>query len=312
MLIEKELRISKNYSKENYYRLNLSLSSSSAKWDNAVEILKDRINGRYFEPIEKLTTVDSVENGFLIMSVLCLLVDTFMQFENGFANSKDDTGNKYISFMRDSLKFAPLKAERFYYDIRNGLLHSAETKNGAYLIPYNFSSYPDNYFDFVDVNDSEAIRIDKVKRRHVLVVSVPGMYKVLRDYFEKYCDTLLNPIDGKGKELRKNFILKMDFITLNDEDINNDFKNWAILFQNVGERLFLDGSPFWYEKDYTKSALLVKSHERPVIEIPFLDIKKFLNGRLDVRNLKYIRCITKSCRPKVLQSTQIRQRNIDR
>ena len=312
MLIEKELRISKNYSKENYYRLNLSLSSSSAKWDNAVEILKDRINGRYFEPIEKLTTVDSVENGFLIMSVLCLLVDTFMQFENGFANSKDDTGNKYISFMRDSLKFAPLKAERFYYDIRNGLLHSAETKNGAYLIPYNFSSYPDNYFDFVDVNDSEAIRIDKVKRRHVLVVSVPGMYKVLRDYFEKYCDTLLNPIDGKGKELRKNFILKMDFITLNDEDINNDFKNWAILFQNVEETFILDGSTFWYVKDYTKSALLIMSHEQPDIDIPFTDIKKFLNGQRNVRNSRYIECITENCRQRTSHSVQIRQRNIDR
>ena len=312
MFIEKKIRISKNYVKEQYYSLKLSVTSSSDKWNRAVDMLQNRIDGRYFDPINKLMNSDSIENGFIVMSALCLLIDTFMQFEHGFANSKDETGKNYISFMCNSLKLTQTKAKRFYNEIRCGLLHSAETKAGAYLIPYHFSSYPSNYFDFVDENDSNAIRIDRVKRRHVLVVSIPGMYDVLKGYFEDYCNTLLNPIDSKGRELRKNFILKMDFITLKDEDINDNFKQWAVIFGNAGNRLSLDGYSIWYEKSYVDLALLVKSYGRRDIEIPFLDIKKFLAGQRDVRNLKYIRCIIDNCSQRTLQSAQIRQTNLDR
>ena len=312
VLIEKKIRISKKYTKEQYYNLKLTVNSSSDRWNTAVNMLQDRIDGRYFDPINKLMNGDSVENGFLIMSALCLLIDTLMQFEHGFANSKDETGKNYISFMCNSLKLTQTKAKRFYNEIRCGLLHSAETKAGAYLIPYHFSSYPSNYFDFVDENDSKAIRIDKVKRRHVLVVSIPGMYDVLKEYFNEYCNTLLNPTDNKGRELRKSFILKMDFITLKDEDINDNFKQWATIFGNAGNRFNLDGYSFWYEKLYADSTLLVKSYGRSDIEIPFSDIKKFLAGQRDVRNLKYIRCIAERCDKKVQQSVQIKQTNLGR
>ena len=312
MLIGRELRISRKYSKENYYRLKLSLDSSPTIWDRAVDMLRDRINGRYFEPIEKLIDINSVENGFIVMSVLCLLIDTLMQFEHGLANSKEENRNKYISFMHDSLKFNLVKAERFYNDIRNGLLHSAETKSGAYLIPCDFSLCPKGVFEFDVDDDSKAIKFVRINSRDVLAVSVPGMYNVLRDYFERYCNILLHPKDDRSRELRKNFILKMDFITLDNESINDIFQKWAVIFENANNVFSLDGNTFWYEKSYTKSALLIKMHGRNDIEIPFSDINKFLRGQHDVRYLRYIRCITENCRQRALQSAQTRQESIDR
>ena len=55
---------------EQYYNLKLSVNSSSDKWNRAVDMLQDRISGRYFEPIEKLINVDSTENAVYTFSAV--------------------------------------------------------------------------------------------------------------------------------------------------------------------------------------------------------------------------------------------------
>ncbi len=49
-----EINISPNYKKDDYLKLKLTMTSDEETWQNAVEILKDRIYGRYLNQIELL------------------------------------------------------------------------------------------------------------------------------------------------------------------------------------------------------------------------------------------------------------------
>ncbi len=240
MLINDELHISEKYTKHDYFNLHLSLNSSPEEWGKAVDILKDRIIGRYFTPIKELIAGNRAEkNGFAAMSLICLLIDTFMQFENGYPQSSDNNRTKYVCFLCDSLKFDDIESNLFYFNIRCGLLHSAETKNGSYLIP--------DYFDPYTGSDL-AVKENEVNNRKILVVSVRRMFDILEIYFNDYCNKLLQPGNDNDMELRNNFIVKMDFITLKNDRNNGDLNLWSAICRNAGKMLKLSrGHTFTYE-----------------------------------------------------------------
>lgn len=105
--------------------------------DEAIEFFRDRIQGRYLNQIQMLNNHghDVFDNGFTAMAICCLLIDTFYQFEHGVAQT---TQNKvrYTDFLRvhmGDVFDTQEKADRFYTDIRCGILHSAQTKNGSRL-----------------------------------------------------------------------------------------------------------------------------------------------------------------------------------
>ena len=85
-----EVNISPNYNKDSYLNLNLTLQSSEADWNTAVAILKDRIEGRYINQIDLLSN-DVNANGFTIMALNCLLIETLFQFRDG---EEETTGKK--------------------------------------------------------------------------------------------------------------------------------------------------------------------------------------------------------------------------
>lgn len=187
-----EIKISPKYNKEEYLSLNLNLDSSDDNWKNAVEIIKDRITGRYIKQIDLLSE-DINSNGFTIMALNCLLIETLYQFKKGIDQTPSGRNKKsYSDFLvqefPDVFK-SIIIAESFYTNIRCGILHSAQTKNESML-----SEREEPPVDFVG---------------NTLVVSVKGMSILLKKYFENYLKKLLEP---NNKNLRNNFIKKMSFV----------------------------------------------------------------------------------------------------
>ena len=212
--------ITLEYTAQDYLSLNLSVNSSEVDWEKAIDILQKRFEERFFSTINYLsfdrygtyrkykglerTYVSKVEyNGFAIMALVCLLIDTFYQFEYGLNSSMDinpQTGKRklkdnYPFFLRD--KFNHLfpdnndLADLFYDDIRNGILHSAQTKNESILA---FEG------DFV---------VEYTSNGRGIRVNILGMAKELKRYFK---NDYIYRLKNGDIETRENFIKKMNYI----------------------------------------------------------------------------------------------------
>ena len=187
-----EINISPNYNKDRYLNLNLTLQSSEADWNTAVAILKDRIEGRFISQIDLLSD-DINANGFTVMALNCLLIETLYQFKEG----KDKTPSRqnkevYSNFLMQEFprEFNTKNiADSFYTNIRCGILHSAQTKNESRL------------------SDREDVVV--TFEGDTLVVSVTGVSSLLKTYFEQYLQKLVDPNEVT---LRNNFINKMKFV----------------------------------------------------------------------------------------------------
>ena len=189
--------ISSRYSRDSYLQIDLRIESPQLDWNLAVDIFKDRFEGRYFNVI-KLLERNIYENGFAIMTLNCSLIDALMQFRNGYPETPEGmNGLEYRKFLREQLGFNGYDAGRFYEEIRCGLLHSAETKNGSYF----------------KLNSRKMIGYGE---RHVLFVDINRVTESVYNYFQNYCEDLRcqnNEQISDVTTLRANFIKKMDDIT---------------------------------------------------------------------------------------------------
>ena len=186
-----EINIAPNYSKESYLNLKLSMQSSAADWHEAITILRDRIEGRYFNQIDLLLG-DINSNGFTIMALNCLLIEALFQFRDGKKTTPRPNSETYPMFLLEEFPLAfdlREKADKFYSDIRCGILHSAQTQNGSRLSDEQ---------GFVVRLDSSSV-----------VVSVLELTLALRAYFDVYTQRLANPAEIT---LRQNFIKKMKYV----------------------------------------------------------------------------------------------------
>ena len=202
MDINGEIMISPQHTKEDYINLSLSIESDGVLWEKALNILRDRIEGIYLNQIEILSE-NVRSNGFTIMALNCLLIEALLQFRNGEDKTSGKNCRKYTSFLRkefpDVFHIKSL-ADRFYYGIRCGILHSAQTYGKTRLSEGN------NFI--VKLEDD------------VLAVSVARFSECIREYFNRY----INDLSDRSKvSLRGNFIKKMTFIC--DRDAVESTKN---------------------------------------------------------------------------------------
>ena len=185
--------ISAHYSKQDYINLHLSLNSDNETFERAIEIFTDRIRSRFIDQIHLLCNTNNGYdiNGFSIMALECLLVETFAQFKHGLNDTKGVSRDVYSRFLYNDLNCFPslTVAKKFYSDIRCGILHQAQTK-------------PNSALTF---NKADAIQWEN----NFLMVSVDRFADKMDTYFSEYCNQLrdINQVD-----LRTNFIRKMDFI----------------------------------------------------------------------------------------------------
>jgi len=194
------MEISQKFTSDDWKNLNLSIKSSPNDWTKAIEVLKDRITKRYIEPVnllishEKDNMCTERKFGFTIVAIVCLLIETLQAFKTGDKETIH-MEEAFVKFLTESkfLKeyFSEELSKRFYKEYRNGILHQAQTKNGALIWSIG----------------QKTIWIDT---DNIMIINRTKLFSLLKQDFEYYLKQLAS-IDEK--RLRKNFIKKMDFIS---------------------------------------------------------------------------------------------------
>ncbi|MFJ7649157.1 hypothetical protein ACIQ1H_16570 [Lysinibacillus sp. NPDC097279] len=184
------------YTKDNFLDLNLRLNSDD-NWDTAIEIFQDRIQGRYFNVIDELIQREELmRDGFIIMALNCLLIETLLQFKNGWDETEGGNKRSYSDFLVSEFPqiFNLSLAGKFYTDIRCGILHSAQTKGKSKL------TFNKNY----------VVKLMNYQNKGYIKVDVKNFTLEIRDYYNRYLKMIENNID----DTRENFWKKMMYICL--------------------------------------------------------------------------------------------------
>ena len=180
-----------------WLRLNLN-DLSSPDWNQAIEILKMRIENRYFEPvdllIEKETNKMAKERkyGFTILSIDCLLIETLQAFIEGWKTTKNKSEKAFKKFLTTSPSFkkhfSQEMAIQFYKNYRCGILHQAEIQSDSLV--WSIGPIVQNINNKMVINRTE-------------------FHKKLKDDFYHYLEQLK---DERNVNLRNNFQKKMNHI----------------------------------------------------------------------------------------------------
>lgn len=181
-----------------YNKLNLD-DNDSPDWERAIEIFKLRISSRYLEPVDLLITDDNKRNpidrryGFSILAIDCLLIETLQSFREGLTDTKGKSKDMFANFLtqRQSFKesFSKEDAEKFYKDIRCGILHQAEIMGDTLLWSVGL--------------------VKGKKLNGTPYINRTKIHELIKNEVELYCNELK---DKDNLALRKNFRKKMDFI----------------------------------------------------------------------------------------------------
>jgi len=148
------MQISPKYPSSLWRSLKLD-DPNSPDWPMAIEIFKDRIVGRFLDPIDKLVGTESDlaserSYGFVVMAIDCLLVETIGAFYEGLLDTLGKSRETIVDFLMTNPHFSSDfhskdQVENFYYDFRCGILHQAEIgrKSRVWSISKLVEFYPD-------------------------------------------------------------------------------------------------------------------------------------------------------------------------
>lgn len=192
-----ETFISERYKKEDFINLNLSMRSNEEDWSKAIDIFEDRIKGRYLDIIDRIINDGCLMiDGFSVMALNCLLIETLLQFKNGWDETKNSNSYEYSRFLTEEFPDVFINttlARKFYGDIRCGILHSAQTKNGSQLA----------------INKQYVVEFICTNRGRSISVDVIGISEIIRNYFYNYVEKIKN---CRNEDERYNFLRKMRYL----------------------------------------------------------------------------------------------------
>ena len=187
--------ISSRYTDEDWKNLDLD-NENSSDWCIAIEIIDERIRGRYLDPVDELIELDNKRAakdrrfGFTILAIDCIIVETLQVFIEG--GVVGNTRERFVNFLTKrpsfSEHFDKQLACRFYDNFRNGLLHEAETRSGGLV--WSVGQLLDNTGTGMTINRTK-------------------FHEALKDEFDFYLTELE---DTKCEKLRKNFRNQMDSV----------------------------------------------------------------------------------------------------
>jgi len=136
---EKPMKISPRFTAEDWLRLD---PANENDWPRALEIFKDRIEGRFLNPMRSFLGHRS--SGFAILALDSLLVETLQQFWEGVPRTPSKVSSKgcpqlqsepyFRAFLCGPLYkggFSRQTARLFYKTIRSGILHQAEAEGSS-------------------------------------------------------------------------------------------------------------------------------------------------------------------------------------
>ncbi len=121
--------VSPKYWKSQWRALDLN-SGSDEEWLKAIDIVEDRIRGRFVQWIDRL--IGQRFSGFSVVALDCM----FLESLHGFKTGRPSEGNckTYKEFLTNSKSFSPpfddATAIAFCKNVRNAMLHDGETRKG--------------------------------------------------------------------------------------------------------------------------------------------------------------------------------------
>ncbi|WP_072386535.1 hypothetical protein [Hyphomicrobium sp. CS1BSMeth3] len=193
-------RIAPGYSSKDWKRLRLDEEKpDSADWQRAVEMFRNRINGRFFAPVDTLVGLQEGCNqtfGFAILALDCLVIETIQGFRRGIVNHSGRSKELFVEFLTGWSLFkvalprgadALALAKLVYTDCRCALLHSGATGGGLLV------GISGNAFAF---GRAGSLRINRT-----------ALHNGLKEEFEVYLAGLL---DVNAVVARQNFKKKMN------------------------------------------------------------------------------------------------------
>ncbi|UIR31507.1 hypothetical protein LZP85_06905 [Priestia flexa] len=110
-MFKDELFLSPKYTLEGYKELltNLTVNSNNSDWHTAIEIFRDRIDGRFLRVTKKLLKEcegdESLSTAFSIMALNCLLIETLQQFYTGSDATSRPNEEAFVNFLMNSPYF---------------------------------------------------------------------------------------------------------------------------------------------------------------------------------------------------------------
>ena len=119
--------------KENYKVTEYDDDCNQENVERLADFIYGRFYERYLQPFEKMNL--DIKNGFSIMAIACLMIETLENFWRGSKETPRGRGNEYFEsfFSRCSHSnnyLSVFQGLKFYKYIRCGILHQAETKGG--------------------------------------------------------------------------------------------------------------------------------------------------------------------------------------
>lgn len=101
--------------------------------DAIASFIVERFEERYLDPI---AADPAKKNGFTIMAVSCLMVESLESFRRGWNNTRNRSELAFCSFFSYWDQFAEFRqvSGDFYRHVRCGILHQAETTGGWRII----------------------------------------------------------------------------------------------------------------------------------------------------------------------------------
>lgn len=92
-------------------------------------LISQRFTERYLAPT---LSRQNVKHGFATMAIGCLMVEALESFRQGWPETRGKSKKAFCYFFDAHDQFAAFRghAEPFYYDVRCGILHQAETRGG--------------------------------------------------------------------------------------------------------------------------------------------------------------------------------------
>jgi len=218
--------ISPRYKASDYLSIQLTENSNREDWEKAINIFKDRINGRFLKYLEIIINQDTSLSefcGFIVIAIDCLVIETLSQFFTGQKQTKGDHTDAFWRVFVNSDSFKNEinydQTKVFYDHFRCGLLHQAQTKK----------------LSRIKISRPRMIeQVDSINVNGGLIVDREKFHTSLISTFEQYCNRLISPsLTVNPKEhhtrvkiqnsliitdvdLRKNFIKKMEYIARNE------------------------------------------------------------------------------------------------
>lgn len=106
----------------------------NSEQDKIADFVYDRFYERYIHPIESLDRND--KNGFSIMAVSCLMIESLVSFKNGWEDTRNKSEKAFREFLTTEPEFIEFKelSKPFYINVRCGILHQSETTSGWKLM----------------------------------------------------------------------------------------------------------------------------------------------------------------------------------